>query len=249
MNKFYFKEITHYTFEEVSTYIINNLTTAGGFPPFDTFGINQLFLVFPLVVDGENVYGLSFITLNGYNWEITELGLTCLNKLYLRYKDHFCCDLEDENEKETKFKAFFFKLFNILDYSYNKYSKLLDLYNSQKEHLLDKLQRTRSGERSMSQEGENSNENNSLSLYNDTPQTTDVVATMEENQYVSELNKGHTTTEGSSSSSGSDEYEETESWDNTTIMARLDEIEKQYALVWRKWLNEFDGLFVEEVNY
>ena len=119
----------------------------------------------------------------------------------------------------------------------------------QKSHLTDKLSRVRSGSRELSQEAEHSEESNKLSLYNDTPQTDDVIATIESNQDVSDLTKGRDTNEGSNPSSETDEYEETETWDNATIMARLEEVEKKLSNLWKKWLNEFDGLFVEEVNY
>ena len=139
----------------------------------------------------------------------------------------------------------FQKVLNKLDYTFQKYAYLLDAYEGQKSHLLDKLQRTRSGNRSMSQTGQNAE--NSVHIYNDSPQTTDVVATMEGNQFVSELNKNSVA--GSTASSGSDNFQEAETWDNATIMARLSEIEKQFSNVWKNWLNEFDELFIEEVNY
>ena len=110
---------------------------------------------------------------------------------------------------------------------------------------MNKLERTRSGDRSISQEGETSD--SSVNLFNDTPQTTDVVATMEGNQYVSELNKGSNS--GTSSSSGTDEFEENESFDTMTIMAKLEEIERNFSMLWKKWLDEFDQLFIEEVNF
>ena len=70
---------------------------------------------------------------------------------------------------------------------------------------------------------------------------------MEGNQYVSELNKGSNS--GTSSSSGTDKFEENESFDTMTIMAKLEEIERNFSMLWKKWLDEFDQLFIEEVNF
>ena len=48
---------------------------------------------------------------------------------------------------------------------------------------------------------------------------------------------------------GTDEFEETETYDTMTIMSKLEEIEKYYSMIWLKWLNEFDRLFIEEANF
>ena len=141
------------------------------------------------------------------------------------------------------------KVINILDYTYVRYSTLLDLYENQKEHLLDKLQSSRSGSRSLAHNQASSNTQNSTSLYNDAPQTSDVIATISGNQYATDLTKGQVSDSGETHSTGSDTFSESESHDTLTIMGKLDEIEKQFSNVWKKWLNEFDELFIEEVNY
>ncbi|MBR2651408.1 hypothetical protein IKD48_01125 [bacterium] len=248
MRNWVFSELTLYTFEEVSEYLIG-LTGGGTYPPFDKTGIEELFVLLPLIVDGKNPYGLSFLVQGEYNVELSSLALTCLNKISLRYKDHYCVSLKKEEEKDKEFKSFFIKLANVLDHTYLRYSTLLNNYDTQKANLLNGLQRTRSGTRNVSQNGEHEENSSNLNLFNDTPQTTDVVATIEGTQYVSELNKGTANTTGSNSTTGEDEFSETETHDTMTPIEKLKELENKFANVWKNWLNEFEDLFVEGVNY
>ena len=242
-------------------------------------------------------YSLSFFENN----QVKSNAVIIFQKIYARYKTHYAIMCNKDDDVEEKSKNFLFKVFNTLDYTFVKYDTLLSLYESQKSHLLDKLGRTRTGERELatnvsgnqtasgtssgttSQTGAettsgssaSSSTKDTLDLHNDTPQTTDVVATMEGNQYVSDLRKIHesgsesgqtsgtsnNTSQGSSSgqtsstetsqtaSTGTDEFTESEMWDTKTMMEKLDEIEKNFSNLIKKWLNEFDELFIEEVNY
>ena len=243
-----FSEKTLYTFKEVQE-IVWHIGTGANFPCTTSDD-----LLYPLYQCGlmpryfaTNPYNLSFITYEDHSAVVDALVLTLFNKLYARYENHYAimCDSEETSEKNAKSLDLLKKVFNLIDYSFPKYSILFDLYESKKDHLLDKLQRTRSGNRSMSQSGQNAE--NSVRLYNDTPQTTDVVATIEGNQYVSDLEKSSVA--GSTASSGSDNYQEAENWDEKTIIERLKEIENNYSMLWKNWLDEFDQLFIEEVNF
>lgn len=255
-HNFMFEDKWNYTLEEV-LHSINN-QTGGGSIPYEISTFNEVLQAcgyFSIIPSSSNPYGLTFLEIDSENiYSPTQLATTFLNKLYLRYSDHYAIQIdEDLSVVSLEFlvyaKKFMKKVFNRLDYTYLKYSLLISNYESQKAHFLDKLERARSGSREVSQEGEHSDTTDNVNLFNDTPQTTDIVATIEGNQYVSELNKGQTSNEGSNSSSGSDEFSESETWDTMTIMARLDEIQKHFSNLWEKWLNEFDELFVEEVNY
>lgn len=248
-----FEDKWNYTLKEVFQSILFNATKT---IPLDVNGFKTI-LVNSLLLSSSpssNPYGLSFIEEIDNVYQPTQLSVVFINKLHLRYKEHYALQIDENlevlsNDFLNEARKVLTKIINKLDYTYLKYSLLIDNYESQKAHFLDKLERARSGSREVSQEGEHSDTTDNVNLYNDTPQTTDIVATIEGNQYVSELNKGQTKNEGDSSSSGSDEFEETETWDTMTIMARLDEIQKHFANLWEKWLNEFDELFVEEVNY
>lgn len=251
-NNFMFEEKFNYTFEEVID-CINNQTGSAD-EPYTASEVREVLGVMGFMnyvsTHWTNDYDLSFVVLDESDYIPTDLSATLLNKLEMRYADHYAVQTDkDLDIYSSDFldyaKKFMTKLINKIDYTYAKYSLLLNEYKTQKTHLLDKLGRTRSGNRSISQSGQNAQ--NSASLFNDTPQNEDIIATMSDNQHVTELTKGSVA--GSSTSSGSDTFSETETWDNATIMSRLDEIEKNFAMLWKKWLNEFDELFIEEVNY
>ena len=239
-----------YTYDEVLATLLSE-TSSAQFPFKNDDSIFQCLNACGLLAivssDYSNVFSLTFLSIIEQQLYCSSNAMTLLNKLWARYGEHYAivCDSEDMTERVDKTKQFFRKLFNKLDYSFAKYDLLLTKYNEQKSHLLDKLGRTRSGSRTISQSGQSAE--NSVSLYNDTPQTTDVVATIEGNQFVSDLTKNSSA--GSTASNGSDTFSETDSWDTMTNMAKLDEIEKQFSQLWKKWLNEFDELFIEEVNY
>lgn len=255
-NRFMFSEKTLYTFSEAcSVFLSYTMSPHPSFPFHERDDVLKCLLSIEYVVyDGLNhkftkdYNGLSFIYADEDTYlSCRENAVLLLNKLKLRYGEHFAlvCDTDEQTEEVAKAKQLFTKIFNMLDYSFPKYDELLSLYASEKSHLLDQLGRTRSGSRSISQTGQNVE--NSKTIFNDTPQTSDVVATMEDNQHASELTKGQVA--GSSNSTGSDSFQEAELWDNATIMSRLSEIESKFTEIWKKWLDEFDQLFIEEVNY
>lgn len=271
MNKnLFFQEKTLYTLKECQE-ALWGLTPASSFPCFAGNDVN-----FPLLSCGlmqplfaTNLYDLSFEEKNGNVYQ--PKTLTFINKLVARYKDHYAIMCNDDSQETliAKSKEIFTKIFNTLDYTFPKYNELLNLYADNKSKLLDKLGRTRAGTRQLSQTGSNSDQHygsgedsqtiETLDLHNDTPKTSDIIATIQGNQYVSDLKKGKTTSSGSSSdnytntgsssSNGTDTFEEVEGFDTMTLMAKLDEIEKQFSQLWRKWLDEFDLLFIEEVNF
>lgn len=272
-NSYMFQEQTAYSFEEVMNYLINETGQFAWGSPQGFIEILQN-LGYLSSSSLSNTFALSFITIVSEptsSYVIDANVVNLLGKIYKRYKDHYCfiCKDEETLASHPESNKFMSKIINKVDYTFERYTTLLSGYASQKSHLLDKLGRTRAGTREMSNEietsderqneGENSQTANALSLHNDTPQTTDVVATITGNQYVSDLRKDQDTTSGTSSdsstgsstssTSGSDEFSETETWDTMTVMAKLDEIEKHYSNIWLKWLNEFDELFIEEVNF
>lgn len=250
MNNFMFETKTILTYEDILDRIISETGGAMLPPARRSNDIIEILYVCGLIFstgDRQNPYGFKFLVKEDEFFEPTELMFDLYNKIYLRYKDHFACSIDKDNDFERLNASIKFlkKLFLVIDFTYDKYSKLLSLYDGEKDKLLDKLSRVRSGSREIASSGEN--ENNGFSLFNDTPQNTDVVADIEGDQYVSNLSKDKTT--GSSSSEGTDEFEETETYDTMTIMSKLEEIEKYYSMIWLKWLNEFDRLFIEEANF
>ena len=252
LHNFMFQSKWNYTFEEVIDSINNQ--TGGADEPYTASEVREVLVVMGFMdyvsTHWTNDYNLSFVVLDESDYIPTDLSATLMNKLEMRYADHYAVQTdEDLDIYSADFlkvaKKFMTKLINKLDYTYPKYSLLLEKYEAQKSHLLDKLGRTRSGSRSVSEARQHAE--NSANIFNDTPQNVDVIATLEQNQYATEFNKGSVA--GSQNTSGSDSYSETEQWDNATIMSRLAEIEKEFSMIWKKWLNEFDDLFIEETNY
>ena len=248
-----FEREEFYSLEEVISCLVGQ--TGGGTQyPFNSTTIKEFLQVLDYIVSETNPCSLPFVSITENVASVSDLSITFFNKLFQRYEHHYCFALDDiytnvDNELISATNKFMKKVINILDYTYVRYSTLLDLYENQKEHLLDKLQSSRSGSRSLSHDQANSNTQNSTSLYNDAPQTSDVIATISGNQQATDLTKGQVSDGGETHSTGSDTFSESESHDTLTIMGKLDEIEKQFSNVWRKWLNEFDELFIEEVNY
>ena len=247
-----FEEKTLYSFQEVQE-IIWDYSGVQAFPPTSQTMLDVLdYFGFTNQNENKNLYGLTFVSLQTPENDdpyllVDDRALTLIAKMMSRYKDHWAimCDDDTQATKLKKSKELFTKIINLLDYNFPKFTLLLTAYESKKNNMLDKLGRTRSGSREISSSGETSD--STLNLFNDTPQTSDVVATIEGNQYVSELNKGSNS--GTSSSSGSDEFEEEENFDTKTIMEKLEEIQRNYAKIWKVWLDEFDELFIEEVNF
>lgn len=250
-NKYFFQEHFVYDFEEVLRYYIEGVS-GGDIYNIEVDNINDLLTEIEVLPPNllANPSSLSFVEMNESN-EYTSTGTSAVffSKLYWRYKHHYCIDILNENEKIEAFGHLLEKVVNLLDYTYPKYSKLLEIYESNKSKLLDKLERVREGERDTTQHSDTSNNGTYKDLHNDTPQSTDVVATLEQDQYVSDLSKGSNSNSGVSHQTGNDTFEETESYDPTTIIERLNEIEKKFSQVWRKWLDEFEEIFIEEVNF
>ena len=249
-----FEEKTLYTFDEViEIFLVNTISPHPSFPLKSSEDVFKcLTLAGEMTYNGlnhtySNDYSISFVQTIESELVCSQLAINLLNKLKLRYADHWAimCNDDTNETKVANSKGLFRKIFNLMDYTFPKYSLLFELYENKRANMLDKLARTRSGSREISSEGETSD--NTINLFNDTPQTTDVIATIEGNQYVSELNKGSNA--GTSSSSGTDEFSEEEEFDTKTIMEKLDEIQRNYAQLWKSWLDEFDQLFIEEVNF
>lgn len=255
MPNFMFQEKCAYSFEEALMIWLDD----NAYPSFSSEIFCDLLVDLQLGYKSSGNYledtKLSFVKTNTALASATETNAVDLfNRLLLRYGKHFFVYTEKENEKDPsafnlKFQDMMRKLVTILDYSFPKYNKLLGLYADQETHLLDQLKKTRTESKATSSSVMSSGEDNGLHLHNDTPQTTDVVATIEGNQYVSDLDKDHATSSSSASSTGQEANTINESHDPETIMQRLKEIKDKYVMLFREWTDEFDGLFVDEVNY
>ena len=179
-----------------------------------------------------------------------------INQVFLRYKTHYVfvlpTDVVDSVEFNDAERHFREKLLIVLNLTYPKYNKLLELYESKKETLLAQIT---SGDTETSSSSQNeqhasieSGENESR--MNDTPQADNFSDPFAGDDYVSEFSKGTSTTtdNGNSSVSGTGSRTNTHTEDGGTPIQRLAEIERNYSMIMKKWLNEFESLFIEEGN-
>ena len=162
-----------------------------------------------------------------------------LQAIYNRYKDEFFIsyrkdytpwdeslpDITDSEVQDILLKQMWI-LLNYIDKTSPKYRKLLALYTSAEDKLLDKLQTIVDADA----------DTNGTSRFNDTPQNPAEEDEFAEDDYTTNLTKSN-----SHSESGS-----TTSYDEGTIMSRLDEIHRLYQNVMERWVGEFEKFFWEE---
>lgn len=149
------------------------------------------------------------------------------------------------NDYIHRVRRFMGKLFDIAQYTYSRYAKLLSLYEATQNNLLDRLQKVIDGEIKNTGYSSHTIGNNEIRRDNDTPQDS---GDFSDDTHTSFITQGE--------SSGSDLRQDdlsmtndtTESWDNESIIERLDKIQKLYDNVMKRWLDEFSGLFLEEAN-
>ena len=216
-----------------------------------------------------NKLALSFLDTGAVVDKVSQNAIDVINKIWSRYSDHYAVVVSFETDFADACKKFFQKLCNILDYTFDKYDTILSAYQSQKSHLLDKLQRVRDEDKTTSdsenhyiRKGTNistENESGSQVAGSKTPQTINTTGDFDAiNGYWDNYDKAHDsgtssstgseTDDGSSSRSGTEGLDATESFDPMTAMARIDEIQTQYENTMFKWVEEFDRLFIEEGN-
>ena len=100
--------------------------------------------------------------------------------LQKRFAQHYVFSTRAEDADEAKIEAWKFirKLFNVMEYTYKKYSKIIELYDSNYNDLMKLLESTSEGG----------------SRFNDTPQSAEVNLSFEENQFTTNLTKTKQTT-------------------------------------------------------
>ena len=139
------------------------------------------------------------------------------------------------------------KFLSILQYTYPKYMTLLDIYDNNISKLMDKLKTTHAVARNTARHENYDTDVSGKNLYNDAPQTTDVIATIEGNQYVSDISKSEAHTDNVGDISEAVQDTGTTETDSMTIMGKIKEIQDEYQMTLKKWTDEFTGLFIEEV--
>lgn len=206
-----------FTFEDIVA-----TTSATQKPPFDIQWNRNIFnnlgisLIIPSVLFSNYDYNYSPIG----NYTLRTYLVDLFQKLYGRFwKEYvFALDTEEHgSEYSDATKEFYTKMGNIIMQTYDRYSKLLDVYTSELSKLLDGVKTTTNG----------------IGIFNDTPQN---IQTTEDDftgdNHISNASKSSAVAES----------------DVDTKMARIDEIQRKLRNIWKDWLDEFDGLFLESVN-
>lgn len=160
-----------------------------------------------------------------------------------RHKNDYCARYETPSitataEEITAIKSkavfeFVNALANVLNFTYEKYSKILDVFDVTKTELLAGIKRTTSGSSSGSNSGK--------SVFNDTPQNENTGGVYDGDNYA--------TTVTSNTGESSAEASETSYDDSELLIDRLEKIGNKYESIILKWSNEFNKLFMMEVNY
>ena len=139
------------------------------------------------------------------------------------------------------------KFLEILFYTKDKYINILNIYEDNISKLMNPLKTNHLGSGNTSRHEDYDTDMTGKNLFTETPETTDVVATMEQDQYVSELSKSsaHTDNTGDVAEARQEASETT--MDSQYAMAKIKEIQDSYQMTLKKWSSEFEPLFMEEV--
>lgn len=174
--------------------------------------------------------------------------------LVLRYGDEYLPartkELEKINNKyqfDENESNWAKKFIGILQMTADKYLNILQIYSNNIDKLMNPLTTHHTSERVTDRNEDYDTDVSGKNIYNDTPQTTDIVATMEDNQYASELSKSTAHTDNSGEIDETVDTEDNTEVDPETTMARIKEIQDSFDNVLKRWSNEFSGLFLEEI--
>lgn len=154
------------------------------------------------------------------------------NYILPKYGDTYVWLIEDDGNYEKEFKSLLNSITAFVNSTSIKYSKLIDVYNSNKDKLMDKLQSV------TSQSSSSSNSNINVNLQNDVPGTENL------NEYS--FDESHTsmaykdTNSGSSSGSSSVNY----STDTLYIMDKLQNVKDKLVDIYNVWSDEFHKILM-----
>lgn len=205
------------------------------------------------------LYGISYDDIVRYKEvdNVLVINSTPLSKLFnlirLRFDFEYIFEIEEDlSEKVStlysidKVREWCKKFIGILAFTKDKYKTILDIYDNNIAKLMDGLKTSTEASHEIHRDEDYDTDVSGKNLLNDTPQTTDVVATIEGNQYVSELSKSeaHTDNTGDVDETGSREEETT--IDTKYTIEKIKEIQDSYEQVLKRWSEEFSPLFKEE---
>ena len=187
-----------------------------------------------------------------HTWEESPYVNELFYNLMNRYLNEYVFAINKQYTGQSLFfnvpeaiRDFFGKIFNIMLYTYDKYSKLLSIYQNEENDFLGKLQRLTSGTIDNTGTQSMSGSTSDLRKDNDTPQGS---GDFSDDTHTSFISKGN----GSSSTTRTDNLTTTsstgEEWDSEYLMDKLKKIQDSYQNTMYNWVNEFRILFIEGGN-
>lgn len=160
--------------------------------------------------------------------DLNQITKDLVNLITARFADWYCVEnTEDELTNKLCYK-WLDKFITILLETYDRYSTLLNFYNSEKTNLMNPLTETESIEADSSMESE--------SRFNDTPQNSQGQTSFNDDD--------HSTTQGFAKNTGSSGAETTRNKDNEYTIEKLDRINRLYRNLLFDWSNAFRSLFI-----
>ena len=135
--------------------------------------------------------------------------------------------------KNDAVRKFLIALANVMNFTYEKYSLILDAYDVSKTDLLAGVKST--------VEAYSSGANSGDQRFNDTPQNENTGGIYNGDNYNTTVTKSS----GTSSATAT----ETRFDDRELLIDRLEKIGNKYESILLRWSNEFNKLFMMEVNY
>lgn len=205
-----------------------------------------------LFLYGMNINELYGMKYEGGGYVINSTPYSKLiNLIRLRYGDHYCVSSENTIDfnilySNKDLKEFCRKFTAILVATKDKYVNILNIYDNNISKLMNGLKNQTDSAHTIHKDEDYDTDVTGKNLYNDTPQTTDVVATMEGDQYVTELSKSTAHTDNTGDIDETGERHDIIVSDTKYAMEKIKDIQDSFEKVLYRWSEEFHGLFIEE---
>ena len=213
-----------------------------------------------------------FFEYSSGTWKMTTHGKEIINAVFRQYGDEAFITCEDisQNDVRAVSTEALDDLMNLLNMTYDKYDKLLSLYDTQKAKLLNQIESSNGLTHSVAisetdntdeattdnMSANSSSENSGFNKFKDTPQSAVTIDSLGDD-YNTDVNITKSETSGTDQSAESISRDidrslsrvenvtdaGTNKTDRDTPMARLDEIQRLYRKVLEQWVNEFKMLF------
>ena len=221
---------------------------------------------------GKEYAKFPFFQFTGGSWNMTPNCQLIVNSIFGQYGEEAIAYSLENNETEI-IKASseaLNSILNVLEFTYDKYDKLLSLYDTQKTKLLNQIESSNGLTHSVAisetdntdeattdnMSANSSSENSGFNKFKDTPQSAVTIDSLGDD-YNTDVNITKSETSGTDQSAESISRDidrslsrvenvtdaGTNKTDRDTPMARLDEIQRLYRKVLEQWVNEFKMLF------